>query len=161
PHHFYRPAKEDCDGITIVETPSWSPWVNPDDGWGPLDFVYRKLRALTVKCDVVYAFAHPPNNYLPAWLLHRLRGKPLIYDWCDWYAGGVFPKREVLRRSGLLKNDELLQRWAERREVGLERNFPRMVDGVTVISEKLRELALGLGCNAERVLLLPNGVDLE
>jgi glycosyltransferase involved in cell wall biosynthesis len=162
PHHYYRPAHEHLDGVEIVETPSWAPLAGADDGWGPLDLAWRLAHAATARCDVVYAFAHPPTVCYPAWLLHRLRGKPLLYDWCDWYAGGIFAKREERRMAGLgATREKPLQPWAERRELALERGMPRLADGVTVISEKLRELTLRLGVPPERILLLPNGAALE
>ncbi len=161
PSHFYRSARELVEGVNIVETPSWAPLAEADDGWGPFDVMYRAARAPFSDCDVAYAFAHPPNNFVPAWLLKKVRSKALLYDWCDWYAGGIFPKREELRRAGLsAAAPKPLQCWAERRERALERALPRLADGVTVISEKLRELAIELGCAAERVLLLPNGAAL-
>jgi len=106
PHHYYRPARETREGVTIVETPSWAPLAWADDGWGPLDVAYRLLRVVLEPFDLCYAFAHPPNVAWPAWVARWVRGRRLIYDWCDWYEGGIFPKRAALRREGLAAEDE-------------------------------------------------------
>jgi glycosyltransferase involved in cell wall biosynthesis len=111
--------------------------------------------------DLCYAFAHPPNVAWPAWLARRVRRRPLLYDWCDWYEGGIFPKRLAARRAGLTGGERWLQPFAERREVALERRMIRFADRLTVISEELRALAIRAGRAAQDLLLLPNGADLE
>lgn len=162
PHHYYRPARERLDGVEILETPSWAPLAGADDGWGPLDTLYRSARILTEPHDLCYAFAHPPNVALPAWIATRLRRKPLLYDWCDWYEGGIFPKRREMREQGLIPSDERpTQQWTERRDMALEHRMPRLAGRVTVISEKLRELTLAEGRRPEDILLMPNGASLD
>ena len=163
PHHYYRAAKETREGVRIVETPSWGPWVGRDDGWGPLDVVWRAFGVLREPFDLCYAFAHPPNVAVPAWLARRVRRRRLIYDWCDLYAGGILDRRAEMRRRGLLERPEPpLQRLAERLERPMERAMPRLAGGrVTVISRLLRDEAVGLGCPSDGVLLLPNGADLD
>ncbi len=162
PHHFYRPAREVREGVEIIGTPSWAPLAGADDGWGPLDVLYRLARILLEPIDLCYCFAHPPNVFLPAWVARRIRRKPLLYDWCDWYEGGIFPKRQALRRSGLAPATEsLFQPLAERGEVALERRMARLAGRVSVISRRLRELSLEAGRRPEELLLLPNGADLD
>lgn len=162
PHHYYRPAASVEDGVRIVETPSWAPLAGPDDGWGPLDVAWRAMKVMTEPFDLCYAFAHPPNVSAPAWLARRIRRKPLLYDWCDWYEGGIFPKRLALRESGIIEGREKwLQARAERWEVGLERGMARLAGRLTVISSKIEELALAAGRRPGEILRLPNGADLE
>ena len=180
PHHWYRSARETIfvrdiaykksphritnrtAGLTVIETPSWAPLAGADDGWGPLDVAWRAGHILLQPFDLCYAFAHPPNVFIPAWLAHRLRGRPLIYDWCDWYEGGIFPKRRAMRHEGLIPPGEPpLQERTERWELALERRMLRLADRVTVISNRLLELALAAGRRREDLLLLPNGADLD
>lgn len=161
PHHFYRAAGSTEDGVRLVETPSWAPLAGPDDGWGPLDVLYRSLRILTEPFDLCYAFAHAPSVAAPAWLARRLRRRPLLWDWCDWYEGGIFPKRQALRRAGVGGPEPLLQRRAERWEVPLERAMARRAGRLTVISSFLRDQALQAGRRPGEILLLPNGADLR
>ena len=99
PHHYYRPHREWSDGVRVFETPSWAPLVSAEDGWGPLDLAWRMAHILLEKMDLCYAFAHPPTVSFPAWICRRLRRRPLLYDWCDWYEGGIIPKREAMRAA--------------------------------------------------------------
>ncbi len=162
PHHYYRPISERREGVTVVETPSWAPLTGPDEGWGPLDAAYRCCKVMGRPYDLCYAFAHPPNVWAPAWLARCVRHRPLLWDWCDWYEGGVFPKRRRMREAGLSgQDDKPIQSWLECREVGLERRMLRMADRVTVISERLREVSIDAGRRPEEVLLIPNGADLD
>ena len=162
PHHYYRHATQRRERVRIVETPSWAPLADGDDGWGPLDVLWRGARVLFEPFDVCYAFAHPPNVWWPAWLARRLRRRPLLYDWCDWYEGGIFPKRMEMRREGLIGPGERpLQRRIERWEIGLERRMLRMAGRVTVISNTLMDLARRAGRREDELLLMPNGADLD
>ena len=165
PHHYYRPEQRmhgpEDGGVIETETPSWAPIAGGDDGWGPLDVAWRAAAALREPFDLCYAFAHPPNVAVPAWLASRIRRRPLLYDWCDSYAGGVFPLRRAACEEGLAPREPALQRLAERIEVRLERAMPRMAGRVTVISERLRELTRELGVPPEHCLLLPNGANLD
>ena len=162
PHHWYRAVHELRDGVRIVETPSWAPLAGDDDGWGPLDMAWRGAHAMIGDYDLCYAFAHPPTSAVPAWIARKLRGKPLLYDWCDWYAGGIVPKREAARAAGLGGPPPSgFQRRLERWELGLERRMPRLAGRVTVISERLREMTLAGGRAPHEVLLLPNAANLD
>ncbi|MBN1868483.1 glycosyltransferase family 4 protein [Candidatus Sumerlaeota bacterium] len=163
PHHWYRSAEETVDGVRVVETPSWSPLIDPDDGWGPLDAAWRWARVLSEKFDLVYAFAHPPNVYLPARAAQVLRGKPLVVDWCDIYRDGIFPVREEIaayqnRNRGFRFG---VERLAARIECRLERRIVRKAAGVTAISREIERLARAEGVDSDRVLHLPPGANLD
>ncbi|HUT25057.1 MAG TPA: glycosyltransferase [Sumerlaeia bacterium] len=162
PGHWYRPQYETIDGVRITETPSWNPAINPDDGWGPLDLAYRLWRALVEDCDLVYAFAHPPNVYFPARLAQLLRRKPLVADWCDLYEGGAFKIRDEFRDYLNLRGwRTTLHRWTEVVDRRLERRILRKAKGVTVISRFLEREALETGVPRERVLRFPSGANLD
>ena len=162
PHHWYRVAEEEVDGVCVVETPSWNPVIGRDDGWGPLDIAYRLGRVLLQPFDLVYAFAHPPTVYAPAWLARTLRRKPALVDWCDTYRNGIFPQREFIRAYAGSRGWRLgAQRRAERVECGLERSILRMADGATVISRELEEAALNEGISPKRLLRYPCGANLD
>ena len=143
-----------------METPGWSPLTDPDDGWGPFDIAWRCLKILTQPFDLCYAFAHPPNVGWPS-RLAQLRSKPLIYDWCDWYEGGVFPKRAEMRLAGLMKNESMFQRKVEQWEISMERAMVRRAGRITAISRFLVDRCVALGRAREELLLLPNGANLD
>lgn len=166
PHHWYRSSAQTRDGVRIVETPSWAPLAPADDGWGTLDIAWRKTAALFENFDLCYAFAHAPNVYAPAWVAKHLRRKPVVYDWCDWYEGGVFPKRNEMRRAGLAAPPEIFlhrqfEPIARRLEIFYERRMPRLAGRVTAISSLLAELTIKMGVAREDVFLLPNGANCE
>lgn len=162
PHHYYRPVAETREGVRIVETPSWAPLAGPDDGWGPLDVFYRAARVLAEPFDLCYAFAHGPNVAAAAWLAARVRRRPLLWDWCDWHAGGILPKRRELRAAGISgKGEPWLQQRAEQWDAGLESWMTRLAGRLTVISSFLEDLARGAGRGRDEILRLPNGADLE
>jgi glycosyltransferase involved in cell wall biosynthesis len=160
PNHYYRSSCESLDGIRIVETPSWAPLANPDDGWGPLDIAWRCLKILRQPFDLCYAFAHPPNVGWPS-RLAVLRGKPLLYDWCDWYEGGVFPKRAEMRQAGLMKDEPWFQRRVEKREIAMEHAMIRRAGRITAISRFLVDRCVEHGRSPEDILYLPNGANLD
>lgn len=161
PHHWYRSAADTVDGVRIVETPSWNPLTERDDGWGPLDLAWRIARVLTEPFDLVYAFAHPPTVYVPARLARILRGKPVVADWCDAYRDGIFPLRDEIRRHlGLSVPRQMLQRAGESIERHLERRIVRLADRVTVISSALARDARDAGVAGERLLVLGGGADV-
>ncbi|HNY28000.1 MAG TPA: glycosyltransferase family 4 protein [Candidatus Sumerlaeota bacterium] len=164
PHHWYRTARETLRGVEVIETPSWNPLVHADDGWGPLDALWRLGHVARHRYDLIYAFAHPPTVYLPARLAHLLRGTPVVADWCDAYRDGIFLLRQRDRQANpraACGPCPAAQRWAERVEVRLERGILRRAQGVTVISRLLEQEALAAGVPRERVLRVPSGAELE
>jgi len=162
PGHWYRAVRETLDGVEIVETPSWNPVIGRDDGWGPLDIVWRALHLTDQKWDLVYAFAHPPNVSWIARLAEGIWRIPVVVDWCDVYRDGIFPLRREIRayqRQGGFKL--WLQRCAERMEERMERSVLESADGVTVISTYLMDETLKLGIQPENLLRFPSGANLD
>ncbi|MFP4579312.1 MAG: glycosyltransferase family 4 protein [Candidatus Sumerlaeia bacterium] len=160
--HWYRPTRDMWEGVELREGPSWNPWLHPDDGWNPIDIGWRGFRALVEKCDVVYAFAHPPNVYLPARIMSLLRRKPVFVDWCDLYQGGIFTMREADRqRHGARGFRPWLTRKAEAVEARLERRILKWSRGITVISSALEKQAIEWGVAPEKIMRLPSWANLE
>jgi glycosyltransferase involved in cell wall biosynthesis len=152
------------DGVRVFETPNWTwPGIEKDDGWGPLGILARLRLVLSERFDWVYSFAHSPNCAVPAlWAVRNKRAR-LALDWCDDFAGGVFPRREELR-AGLPRPRPLkwtVQRWAERREARAEKRLLLRAEKVTVISQTLRDKAIGYGAAPENVRLVRSGADLQ
>ncbi|MFH0795024.1 MAG: glycosyltransferase, partial [bacterium] len=87
-----------------------------------------------------------------------------VVDWCDWYGrGGIYRLREEIRAyQGMTKGWRLaIQRWAERREEGLEEEIVKFADAVTVISRALEDRAVNLGVSRTRLLRFPSGAPLD
>jgi len=143
--------REKREGIDLWITPRLrAPGIH-DGGWGLDDIAYRLGWVAGRRFDVIHAFGHRPNVALP-WLLRRVwrRGARLFADWDDWWTrGGIITSR---RRLKLLDTLEATL---------LEERIPRMAEGLTVASTCLRQRALDLGIPAERMVLLPQGANLE
>lgn len=168
PEHWYRSCREICDGVEVIETPSWNPWINRDDGFGPLDVVFRMGLVARRRWDALYAFAHPPNVMMPYWLYRVIGRGRVAVDWCDLYggSGGVVARRRegwrddpARRPPGVLANAALRASWwiEPRAEQHMARHAPKL----TVISSFLHRQALRLGAPPERVLRLPSGAPID
>ncbi len=151
PHRRRGYRRTERRGVTVIETPDLLPgslrsgW----DLWNALVRIgYLRGRAF----DLVHAFENRPVALLPALYLHRSRGIPLISDWCDWFGrgGSVEERPNPLLRAVLRPVETFLEEVPRRR-----------ADGVTAINSLLQRKAESLGIPPERILLLPNGSNVE
>ncbi len=147
----FQVREELKDGVRLVVTPRWfKPGIH-DGGFSPLDILYRCGWILGRKFDIIHAFAHRPNVAFP-WTIARWlgRGGKYFTDWDDWWTrGGITTPR---RKWAWL--DTLEAVWFEER-------LPRRAMGVSVASTVLRNRALELGIPLEKILVVPQGSDLE
>jgi glycosyltransferase involved in cell wall biosynthesis len=121
-------------------------------GWDPWNALARigwlRYRAF----DLVHAFEGRPVALLPALYLQRKREVRMVMDWCDWFGrgGSVEERPNRLVRAALRPVETLFE------------EVPRpWADGTTVISTVLRQKAIDLGVLPERILLLPNGSNVD
>jgi glycosyltransferase involved in cell wall biosynthesis len=134
-------------GVRVVEAPDlW--WGAARTGWDPWNVVRRFLHLWPAPVDLVHAFDGRPVVSIPAWLLARRTGPALVMDWADWWGRGG----HIQQRSG----------WAVRTffgptETWFEEAFRPLAAAHTVISQPLRERALGMGLDPDRVAVVPNG----
>ncbi len=171
PGHWYRPLREHLDGVEIIETPSWNPWFSRDDGYGPLDVLWRMafMGRRAGAFEALYVFAHPPNVLAPQWLFRLLRPRARVaVDWCDLYggAGGIVAlRRALLRRHPEYAPRSVLARMAQRlawrTEAWAERRIIRRAPRVTVISQFLERRARAMGVAPGRLLRVPSGAPIE
>jgi glycosyltransferase involved in cell wall biosynthesis len=146
----FRLSEREVDGIRLVETPDQLPGARRS-GWDPWNAARRTgwLRDRTF--DLVHAFEMRPVVLLPALVAQR-RGALWVADWCDWFGRG----------GSVEERSNPFLRWVLRPvETFFEERFRTRADAATVINSTLRQKALDLGVPAERVLLFPNGTDLE
>jgi glycosyltransferase involved in cell wall biosynthesis len=109
-----------------------------------LQALLRRLAA-----DVVIATSPPPTVGIPGVLAARRLGAPLIFDVRD-----LWP--EAIAVSGRLRSPALI-RVLERLASALYREAA----AVTVVTEGKRASLVASGVPAEKVFVLPNGVDLS
>lgn len=109
-----------------------------------LQAVLRRVRP-----DVVVATSPPPTVGVPGIVLSRRLGVPLVFDVRD-----IWP--EAIAASGRLQSGSLI-RVLER----LERAIYAASSAVTVVTEGKRDRLIEKGVAAEKVHVIPNGVDLR
>lgn len=99
--------------------------------------------------DVIIASSPPFFVHLAGEAVSRLRRIPLVLEvrdlWPDYLVG-----------MGLVKN-----RVAQKALFGLERYLLRRADSVVVVTESFRERIREKGVSADRISVIPNGVDLR
>jgi len=102
-----------------------------------------------VRPDVVVSTSPPPTVGIPGMLLSRRLGVPLVFDVRD-----IWP--EAIAASGRLRSGTLIG-VLER----LEKAIYAASSAVTVVTEGKRERLIEKGVPAEKVHVIPNGVDLR
>jgi len=150
-HAAEGPDPEVVDGITFYRTP------RPAPAPAPLG-EYREIRALSARLDALIGdwrpdqlHAHSPVlSALAALPVARRRGLPLVYEirafWED-AAVGNGTGREGSARYRLTRL--------------LETHAARKADAVAVICEGLREDLIARGIAADKIIVAPNGVDMD
>lgn len=161
----YRARRMARDGFVMFETPHWAPGVHPQEGWGPLDLIFRCARVLAERVDLVFSFSHKPTTTVPARLARLRWGCPWVSDWCDLWGGpeGLF-RRFVLSQQAFRSLPPAVRAWRRflfRREERMEQRVRRTADLITVICSDLARRARDLGIAPERVLLLPSGAPVD
>lgn len=144
--------ESDQDGVRLVETPDLF-WGRGRTGWDPSDALRRVLWLAGERYDVVHGWDCRPVVITPALFARRLSRKTggvLFLDWCDWWGrGGTQTERPGWGRSiyGPM-------------ETFFEEAFRLQADGTTVISHRLRDRAIGLGVDPDRIWLVPQGCEI-
>jgi len=145
-----------------IHTPHYIPFglLDPQEGWSPFSLA-RRISHLVVtdSYDLVYCFGHKPDTLLPSIWARQIGYVPVIYDWCDYWGGpdgnlrGFVEKVEAFRRLPIPL--QLFRKAVFRFEDWIERKALGIFDGVTVISQPLRQSARDLGVHPlflERIL---------
>lgn len=144
-------SRQEVEGITVYRAYTY-PSLHRSFVWRVVSFlsfmltsVWAGLRAGPV--DLVMGTSPPIFQAVSAWLVAALRRKPFLLEIRD-----LWPDFAV--DMGVLKNPALigLFRW-------LERFLYRRADHILVNSPAYRTIIVGKGVPAEKVSLIPNGVD--
>jgi PEP-CTERM/exosortase A-associated glycosyltransferase len=145
------PDPEMFDGITFYRTPPLRPWPSPLAEVREVRALRRRLDRLVREWRPDQIHAHSPVlTALAALPVARRHGLPLLYEirafWEDAAVGNGTSREGSLRYG--------LTRWIETRAA-------RRADAVAVICEGLRRDLVRRGIPAEKILVSPNGVDLD
>lgn len=143
----------DWDGVHIIESPDLLPG-RMRSGWDPWDIINRILflKKHKGRFDLIHCFETRPVTIHPALYLSRRTGTPVITDWNDWWG-----------RHGLIEVNRpayyrYLAGWLE---TYYEEAFRANQAGLTVIADGLKERAIKLGVQPDRICKIPGGARTE
>jgi PEP-CTERM/exosortase A-associated glycosyltransferase len=150
-HAADGPDPETIDGITFYRTPKPAPAPAPLREWREIRALSARLDALVEQWRPDQLHAHSPVlTALAALPVARRRGLPLVYEirafWED-AAVGNGTGREGSARYRLTRM--------------LEIHAARKADAVAVICEGLRQDLIARGIAADKIVVAPNGVDMD
>lgn len=138
------------NGVDLGETPNLRPEFGAT-GYGLLDNLARVGIGLGQKWDLIHLFDHKPNATVAGFLARHFKGVPVVSDWADWWGGCAGSLNDVPHRFPFIHR---LEDWWEIRS-------KLWSDGVSTISQVLRQRALEIGVAQERLAYIPTGAPLE
>jgi glycosyltransferase involved in cell wall biosynthesis len=155
------------NGIRVIETPNflhnifghYTRRLFLEPGTGILDILARIREIRSGQYDIIQLFDHSLNVAVPFYLLRRRLKSRFISDWCDiyHYAGG-------LRYLYGFRLDSLYEKLGfpfKKYSRFVEFDLRKSVDGVTAISQNLRDFAVQHGVARERVSVVEGGADVD
>ena len=150
-HSQSGPDPQIVDGITFYRTPKPGPAPAPLGEWREIRALSARLDALVKEWAPDQLHAHSPVlNALAALPVAKRHGLPLVYEirafWEDASVGNG-TGREGSPRYRLTRM--------------LETYAARQADAVAVICEGLRRDLIERGIAADKIIVSPNGVDME
>ncbi|KQS01780.1 glycosyl transferase family 1 [Sphingomonas sp. Leaf357] len=150
-HGSHDAGMETVDGIDFHRTPALSPWPSPFGELREISAFARRIEAAieTFRPDILHAHS-PVLDALAALKVAKTHGLPLLYEirafWEDAAVGNGTGTEGSLKYKAI----RALETWAVNK-----------ADGVAVICDGLRQDLVKRGVPAEKILVSPNGVDLE
>ena len=150
-HKAAGPDPETVDGITFHRTRARTSGPSPVREWREIGATRKRLDALveTWRPDLIHVHS-PVLNALAALPVAKQRRVPLLYEirafWEDAAVGNGTGSPGSLRY---------------RLTRALETRAARQADAVAVICEGLRQDLIARGIDEARIIVAPNGVDLE
>jgi glycosyltransferase involved in cell wall biosynthesis len=137
--------------MTLVASPATSRQL-AGSGYDLVAALLRLLWLLPHHFDLVHGFECRPTVLLPALATSKRLRLPLVLDWCDWFGrgGSVEERSNPLTRLALRPVESFF-----------EERFRHLAAGTTVICSTLYAKALALGVQADTMLTLCDGADIE
>ena len=150
-HLASGPAVESVDGLTFYRTDPIKPAISPLGEW-------REITALSKAVDRVSAafkpdLIHAHSPVLTALGVERSKARrsiPLLYEIRAFWEDAAVGNGTGTEGSLKYRATKALETWTVRR-----------ADGVAVICEGLRADLVGRGIAPDKIMVSPNGVDLE
>lgn len=145
PTNRWHTHKWSENGITVLEMPRSGYKALPGRGSGWLDIIYRIKMIYQGNFECIYGFEYQPDVAWPIYITQRRQGYRFFSDWCDWHAGGANVFRQI--------------KLAHRIDGYFEEKIRFLAEGLTVISNVLRNRAISIGIPIEKISLIEEGVD--
>ena len=150
-HPLPGPPEETVDGLRFFRTPGVASGPSPWREWGEVRALARRIDQVIAEFQPDILHAHSPVlTALAAQGVAKRHGLPLIYEirafWEDAAVGNG------TGREGTLKYRAIR---------ALETRAVRKADAVAVICEGLRADLVARGIDPAKIMVSPNGVDLE
>jgi len=150
-HAAEGPDPEVVDGITFYRTP------RPAPAPAPLG-EYREIRALSARLDALIGDWRPDQLHahspvlcaLAALPVARRRSLPLVYEIRAFWEDAAVGNGTGREGSARYRLTRLIETYAARK-----------ADAVAVICEGLREDLIARGIAADKIVVAPNGVDMD
>jgi glycosyltransferase involved in cell wall biosynthesis len=154
PSNRFRGSTRREGNVLTIQAPDLL-WGRMRTGWDPWDTLYRILRTARQKFDLIMSIDPRPVSIIPALVAKYANQVPLVVDWGDWWGhGGTTFERSV----GLSHLADCLFSPVE---TFFEEAFARRVDHYVVLSSALRQRAIGLGVQPNRISRVLPGVELD
>jgi glycosyltransferase involved in cell wall biosynthesis len=139
------------NGVRIIETPDLF-WGSLRTGWDFHNTLRRIFYLKSMRFDIIHAFDCRPTVILPALYLKNRLNIPLVIDWADWWGkGGAIE----------LRKNKVLNKLFAPVEIFFEENFRKHADYTTVISHLLKDRAVRLKVDAQKIKIVFHGCDTE
>ncbi len=150
-HTADGPAEEEVDGIRFFRTPRPAQSPSPIREWREIKALEQRVDALVRQWRPDQLHAHSPVlNALAALPVARRHGLPLLYEIRAFWEDAAVGNGTGSEGSARYRLTRALETYAARK-----------ADGVAVICEGLRRDLVARGIAAEKIIVSPNGVDLN
>ncbi|HYI49255.1 MAG TPA: TIGR04063 family PEP-CTERM/XrtA system glycosyltransferase [Allosphingosinicella sp.] len=150
-HAAEGPDPEVVDGITFYRTPKPDPAPAPLGEWREIRALSDRLDRLVEQWKPDQLHAHSPVlSALAALPVARRRGLPLVYEIRAFWEDAAVGNGTGRQGSARYRLTRMIETYAARR-----------ADAVAVICEGLRQDLIGRGIDPDKIIVSPNGVDME
>ncbi len=150
-HTAGGPEREVVDGLTFYRTEAIRPALSPIGEWREISALARRIDSVAAefKPDLIHAHS-PVLAALAAIRSTTGHATPLLYEIRAFWEDAAVGNGTGSEGSFKYRLTKALESWAVRR-----------ADGVAVICEGLRADLQGRGIPTDKIMVSPNGVDLE
>lgn len=109
--------------------------------------ILNSLIVLLSNFDILHSFTvAQPTSALPTVVYRVLRRKPIVVDWDDDWGEGLAKFHPLPIRKTL---------------IFLEKNVPKVAHKITVVSDYLKNKAIGYGYDEKNIVKITNGANVE